>query len=154
MVKIGKIPARIKPIVAAYDPYALIELTFAGQPMFARPFEFDSEPSGQDFLDQFGKQVTPLTYAATCPACGHLILLDTRVLNWKSKISCEQCKTGILKQLPDPFRNPIEDKLMVLSEPPVKVDDVDDVGKFVKSDKFETAADRLKARKSKRSKND
>lgn len=147
MVKYKKFQSQPKPLEALYDPFALIEISVGSMSVLARPFEFDSEPVGHDFLNAAGRNVKPTKFNTTCPHCGQQIIFEAAKLGTTKSIVCPECQVGIQKPpepLVDPFQNPFEAGLIQYAELDI---DVGNAGKPIVPDQFKTAAERIEARK-------
>lgn len=95
-----------------YNPYDLVNLRIGGQEIQGRPYEFDSQPSNQQTMQNaFGGFVKPTHISTVCPECGQGILIENIVLpdppfpvvEWV----CPHCNPDVPPPL-NAFANPLE----------------------------------------------
>jgi len=101
-----------------FNPYNILEVYVNNKPIYARPFEFDSDPVNFNTLENAqGRLIRPIKLATVCPDCGQGLVLEPNLFDapddWygsRSYISfnCELCNNDSAEQLADPFFNPIE----------------------------------------------
>lgn len=95
-----------------YNPYDLVTVRIGGEEIHGRPFEFDSEPSNQQTMqNEFGGFVKPTHISTVCPKCGQGVIIDDiklpdppfPIIDW----TCPNCNPGIEPQR-DAFMNPLD----------------------------------------------
>lgn len=95
-----------------YNPYDLVTLRIGGQEIHGRPYEFDSQATNQQTMqNEFGGFVKPTHISTVCPECGQGIMVENiklpdppfPVIDWV----CPNCNPGVEPPV-DPFMNPLD----------------------------------------------
>jgi len=102
-----------------YNPYDILEISINGNKIHARPFQFDSEPSNYQTLEnKEGRIIRPTKLASICPDCGQGLEIDIDLQDapegWHQvstylSFNCYLCNANEVLVIQDPFFNPLED---------------------------------------------
>ena len=102
-----------------HNPYDILEVTINGHQIHARPFEFDSEPTNLNTLENAqGRLIRPTKLNSVCPDCGQGLVLELDLTDapegWSNiktylTFNCHLCNNQEEKTIADPFFNPVEE---------------------------------------------
>lgn len=128
MVRIERITTTVRKQEPATSPYDHIIIEVNDKEVLARPLEWDSEQANSNtLLNQSGESIKPTKAHAQCPECYCELLIPLNGCDGsynKRKFKCSEitsCSRHMVIEMPDPFWNPVDEKLIAVDEIDVKV---------------------------------